>query len=892
MTAMRDRDAELREEIEAHVRMAAADRVARGQDPPGAAADARRELGNTSQIHEATRDVWGGRWIENAIQDVRYALRGFRRNPSFAVVAILSLTLGIGANTALFQVVNAVRLQSLPVADPSTLAEIRLVSMDGARGNFQTWHPSVTYPIWRAFAARQQAFSRVFAWGAATFSLSNGGETRTAKGLWVTGDFFPALGIQAAAGRLLTSEDDRPGCAARVVLSHGFWQREYAANPAVVGQSINLSARSALIVGVAPASFLGLDVGKTFDIAMAACADPLFSDDGKGRLASGTTWWLGIFGRLRPGWSIERATSHLAAISPELFSSTLPPTYPPVSVPAYLRFTLAAYPAGSGLSQLREAYTSPLWMLLGTAALVLLIACANLANLLLARATVRQREIAVRLGIGASRGRVIRQLLTESLLLAAIGGLCASLLAGLLSQAFVALLDGSGQATSLRLGFDWRVLAFTTGLALLTCLLFGLAPAMNATRISASSVMRATSRGATAGREAIGLRRALVVAQVALSVVLLFGSLLFARSLRNLVTMDPGFAAEGVITASVNFRRLNLPPDRRAQFRQELLERVRALPGVEAAAVTRIIPLSGDSSGNVVWPDGNQSRQFDASFNSIGGGFFATMRIPMVAGRDFSAADTPQSSPVAIVNESFAATIAQKGVPIIGSRFTREATPSGPEETFEVVGVVRNSTYADLREGVVPLAYFADTQDTGGGYLRLVIRAALPPATVTSALTRTLAEIDPQIGVTYGVLSTLIRGTVVRERLLATLSAAFGILAATLTLVGLYGLITYTVTRRTSEIGVRMALGAGRAAIARLILGDTVLLLSIGAVVGALLALAGGRAASTLLFGVRWHDPGLLVLALVALAGIALLASLAPARRATRIEPVSALRAE
>jgi predicted permease len=889
---MRDRDADLREEIEAHLKMAVADRIARGQDPHTAVADARRELGNTSQILEATRDVWRRRWLEQVVQDIRYACRVFRRNPSFALVAILSLTLGIGANTALFQVVNAVRLQSLPVADPSTLVEVRLADMDGARGNFQTWHPSVTYPIWQAIAGRQQAFSAVFAWGGDTFSLSTGGEIRTATGLWVTGDFFSALGIRAAAGRLLTRDDDQPGCAPRVVLSHAFWQREYGGNPAAVGQTIALSSHGAHIVGIAPASFLGLDVGKTFDVAVPVCADPVFSDDGKGRLASGTTWWLSVFGRLKPGWSVERATAHLAAISPELFRTSLPPTYPSVSVPRYLRFTLGAHAAGSGLSQLRQEYTSPLWMLLGTAALVLLIACANLANLLLARATARQREIAVRLGIGASRGRLVRQLLTESLLLAAIGGVSASLLAGALSRSFIALLGTQNNSIALAVGLDWRVLAFTTGLSLLTCVLFGLAPAMNATRVSASSVLRVAARGATSGREAVGLRRALVVAQVALSVVLLFGSLLFARSLRNLVTLDPGFKTDGIVTAGINFRRLGLPPERRSHLRRELLDRVRALPGVQSAATARIVPVSGDSSGNDVWPDGDQSRQFGASLNWVGNGFFTTMGMPLVAGRDFSDLDTPQSPPVAIVNETFASTIARQGVPIVGTRFTRETTPSGPEKTFEIVGVVRNSTYADLKEGAVPVAFLADGQDVAGGYVRLVIRSSLPPAATTAAITRAFADIDPHIAVGYGVLNTQIRDTVVRDRLLATLSAGFGILAATLTLAGLYGLITYTVTRRTGEIGVRMALGAGRVAIARLILRETLLLLSIGAVVGVLLALAGGRAAASLLFEVQPYDPALLLLALAALGAIALVASYAPARRATRIEPVSALRAE
>jgi len=408
----------------------------------------------------------------------------------------------------------------------------------------------------------------------------------------------------------------------------------------------------------------------------------------------------------------------------------------------------------------------------------------------------------------------------------------------------------------------------------------------------AGSVMRATARGATAGRDVVGLRRGLVIAQVALSVVLLFGSLLFAHSLRSLVQMDPGFRSDGIVTASVVYRRLALPEERRGPFRADLLERVRALPGVQSAAAARVLPVSGNSSGNSVWPEGEPAKGFDARFNWVSRGYFATLGTPMVAGRDFGDADTPQSQGVAIVNEAFASGLGRPGASIVGTRFTKEATPSSPPTTFEIVGVVRNAKYADLKEGVVPVAFLSDGQYGGWAYAHLLIRSSLPPAAVTAAVTRVLADVDPRIGVTYGVWSAAIGGTVVRERLLATLSGAFGLLAAILTLVGLYGLIAYTVTRRTNEIGVRMALGAGRAAIARLILRETGVLVGVGAAVGVVLALAGGRAAASLLFGVPPYDPPALLLALAGLGAIALIASYAPARRATRIEPVAALRAD
>ena len=693
---MRDRDAELREEIKAHLDMATADRVDRGEAPGDAAAAARRELGNLSQIQEATRDVWGRRWLEQAAQDVRYALRTFRRTPGFAVVAILSLALGIGANTALFEVVNAVRLRALPIADPARLVEVRILDTTGARGSFESWYPAVTQPIWRQIQLHRNAFTGLFAWGRGRFSLSEGGEAVTADGLWVSGEFFTTLGLTPAAGRLLSTEDDRPGCTPRAVLSHGMWRRVYGGDHSAIGRTITLDSKPVEIVGVAPAPFHGLEVGRQFDVALPLCAEPAFSSDGKGRVDAGTTWWLGVFGRLKPGWTIDRVSAELAAASPAAVRASLPSTYPSASVDRYLAFTLGAVPGGSGLSQLRENYASPLWLLLAIAGVVLVIACANLANLLLARASAREREIAIRLGMGASRGRVIRQLLTESLLLAAIGGVAATLLAGALSRAFVSLLDAAGTSTALTLDADWRVLAFTTALSLLTCLLFGLAPALNATRVSASSVMRATARGATAGRDAVGLRRGLVVAQVALSVVLLFGSLLFARSLRNLVTMDPGFRSDGVVSAGIDFRRLDLPPDRRAAFKRELLGRVRALPGIEGAATTRIVPVSGNAWGNTVWPEGNPSAAFGTRFNAVGPGFFATLGTPMLAGRDFADSDTQQSAGVAVVNEAFAARMALNGRTVVGSRFTREATPSSPSHSVEIIGVVKNAKYASL----------------------------------------------------------------------------------------------------------------------------------------------------------------------------------------------------
>ena len=889
---MKDRDAELRAEIQSHLEMAVADRVARGETPEAAAAGARRELGNLSQIQEATRDVWGDRWIEQAAQDVRYALRVFRRTPGFALVAILSLALGIGANTALFEVVNAVRLRALPVADPATLVDVHIVDRDGARGNFETWFPSITQPMWREIQMHRDGFAGLFAWGRGGFSLSEGGEARTAEGLWVSGEFFATLGLSPAAGRLLSPDDDRPGCAPRAVLGHGLWRRAYGGDPSAVGRTITLDSKPVEIVGVAPAPFHGLETGRDFDVALPLCAEPAFSSDGKGRLNAGTTWWLSVFGRLKPGWTVARASAQLAAASPAIFRASLPAAYPPVSVERYLNFKLAAHPGGAGLSQLREAYGSPLWLLLAIAGVVLVIACANLANLLLARASAREREIAVRLSLGASRGRVIRQLLTESLVLVAIGTGLAMLFARTMGRALVAALETSTNTITLPLGLDWRVLAFAAGLAIATCLLFGLAPALRGTRMAATAVMRAGARGATASRDSISLRRALVVVQIALSVALLFGALLFARTLHNAATVNPGFTAEGLLVAELNFSRVGTPADARASYRAEVIEHIRAVPGVQAAAFAAVIPISGDSSGNDVWPEGHPAARFNMLNNSIGPGYFAAMGIPLVAGRDFDDRDVPASAPVTVVDEMFAAKLGGGADAAIGRRFTREATPSGPEKTFEIVGVVRNSSYASLKEDPYPVVYFAATQGRASQRARVVVRSPLTSASACAAITAALASLDRRIEVRYAVMPTMIRDTLVQDRLLAALSAGFGGLAAVLTMVGLYGLIAYSVTRRTGEIGIRMALGATPRDIARLLLNETGVLLAIGAGCGIGLAVAGGRAASALLFRVAPSDPVMLAGAVGLLAVIAAAASYVPARRATRIEPVAALRAD
>jgi putative ABC transport system permease protein len=818
-------------------------------------------------------------------------VRMLLKNRSFTAVAILSLALGIGANTAIFQLIDAVRLRMLPVKAPQELAEVRLVDMKGARGGFARSYPTVTNPIWEQIRDQQQGFSGIFAWGTDTANLAPGGEERPARMLYVSGDFFNTLGVQPALGRVLTTTDDQRGCGMPgVVISHGFWQREYGQDTTVIGRKLTIADHSLEIVGVTPADFFGMEVGKSFDLALPICAVSLAR--GNDRLLSGTMWWLTVTGRLKPGWSIEQATTQMRAISPGLFERALPANYPPASVNDYLASRLIAVPAGSGVSQLREEYEQSLWLLLAIAGSVLLVACANLANLLLARASARERELAVRHALGASRLRIVRQLLVESLLLAMAGAVLGAALARGLSQFLVAFLSTGANPVFLDLTPDWRVLAFAIGLAVLTCLLFGLAPAIRATRMEPGIVMKTGGRGMTASRERFSLRQALVVAQVALSLVLVAGALLFSRSLGKLLTVETGFQREGVLAARVSFQRLQLTRDRMPVFKDELLEKVRAVPGVESAAVAHELPLR-DWGGASAWMDGQNATQAkDTSLSRIGPDYFKTLQIPLLAGRDFDSRDKVNTPNVAIVNEAFAREFLGGRDPV-GHRFWIAATPGEPDTPFEIVGLVGNTKYENLREEFVPIAYYASAQDEGSGAgIQVLIRSRLPQGETVAAIKHVLNEVSPSLSVRFDDFKPMIEATILRERLLATLSVFFGLLALLLACIGLYGILSYGVASRTNEIGIRMAIGARRRDVFWLILRESFLLVIGGVVVGLPIIFAVTRLASSLLFGLTPTDPVSLFLSALLMLVVALVAGYLPSRRATRVDPLVALRYE
>lgn len=832
-------------------------------------------------------------FMQTLWQDFRYGIRVLLNNPGFTVVAVLSLALGIGANTAIFQLLNAVRLKALPVKAPQELAEIRIEDMTGARGNFNSPYNAVTNPIWEHIRDHQHSFSGVAAWGNQQFNLAQGGEVRIAKGIWVSGDFFNVLGVPAAEGRVFTAADDTRGCGnPGVVLSHSFWQREYGGDASVLGKKITLAAHPLEIIGVTPQSFYGLEVGQTFDLALPVCAEALISGKNS-QMDAGTSWWLMVIGRLKPGVTFEQSSSDLRASSPGLFAATLSPNYPQVSVEKYKNFKLQAVAGGAGYSTLRENYERPLWLLLSIAALVLLIACANLANLLLARASAREREMAVRQAVGASRWRLIRQLLVESLLLAAVGTALGAVLAQSLSKFLVSFISTTSDQVFLDLAPDWRVLGFAAVVAALTCMLFGLVPALRATRIEPGAAMKATARGVTAGRERFSLRRALVVIQVALSLVLVAGALLFSRSLNKLINIDAGFRQEGVLVTSAGFGRLNIEPERRLEFKRQMLDRIRAIPGVEAAAETNLVPLSGGATGNNVWLEESSAPQpMNISYSLIGSNYFQTLRTPLIAGREFDDRDTANATKVAIINETFARKLVPGENPI-GRRFRIEATPYDPETAYEIVGVVKDTKYLDVREEFGPLAFLSIAQERNPRpAARILVRSNLSQSEITTAVKTVLAEVNPGITITFYGFKKMIEESLLRDRLMATLSGFFGLLALLLAAIGLYGILSYGVVTRTKEIGIRMALGAQRREVLSLILREAVVLVVIGVGVGIPIVFALTRFASTLLFELKPTDPISLTLAGVTLFIVAMAAGYIPARRATKVDPLIALRYE
>jgi putative ABC transport system permease protein len=825
--------------------------------------------------------------------DVRHSLRVLGKAPAFTAIAILSLALGIGANTAIFSIVYAVMLKTLSVEDPQQLVQFSI----GER------QASITNPIWEALRDRENVFDGVFAYGNARFDLASGGEKQQVTGLYVSGDYFKTLGVPAFAGRTLTREDDKRGGGAHglvAVVSHAFWTARYQQSAKAIGSSLRLDGQMFTIVGVTPPDFFGMTTGATFDVAV-----PLGTQDiirGKdSMLDRRTTWWLRVVGRLKPGDTLERAQAGLRTIQPQVRDATMPQNYTPGEREGYLAgassssaFTLI--PAATGLSSIRTRYRTALLTLTAAVALVLLIACANLANLLLARASARRKEFAVRLALGASRAQLVRQLLTESLMLAAAGAALGLLFAQWASRLIVSQMSSARAPIFLDLSIDRTVLAFTMTVAALTALIFGLAPAFRSTDLSANALLRGAGRSvSTAGWRGFGLEKLLVVVQIAFSLVLIFGAALFVRSFNALSTLDPGFDKREVLMIGVDARRANIPEERRTAELARLLDAMRAVPGVTSATSLVMPPIDNGS-----WTSRAFVRGYEAAsdqdrriyMNRVSPGFFATMGAHLIGGRDFNEHDTMGAPLVAIVNQAFARKF-MGGANPIGQTFEIPGDTSDQRRTMHIVGLMQDMKYLDLRDAMPETVFVASGQEPKpGNYPNFAVRAAggADVTALTRGITAAARGIHPDLMLEFRVFDTMIKESLTQERLIAMLSSFFGALALLVAGIGLYGVMSLAVARRRQEIGIRMALGAHPSWVIAMVLRDVAIVTIAGLAVGTISGVLSGRLVTTLLFGLEPTDVATWMGAIAALAGAAALAGYLPARRAARIDPMTALR--
>ncbi|MEO6223119.1 MAG: ABC transporter permease [Vicinamibacterales bacterium] len=884
-------DAERRRELESYLDVETDDNIARGMSQAEARAAALRKLGNRTLLLEEVYTMNTVGWLDTTWRDIRYGGRVLLRQPAFAVVAITSLALGVGANTAIFQLIDTVRLRTLPVERPAELARVTIdAGENGRTGRFTSRYSHLTYPLYERIRDDQHSFASLAAWGPVVLDLATAGESRPAQGIWVSGNFFSTLGVTPALGRLIGPDDDRRDCPSpAAVISYPFWQREYAGRSDVVGRTIRLDGHPFQVAGVTPATFFGVEVGRQFDVALPICTERQIRGRAVTAIASNDWWWLAGFGRLKPGVTIERASAELQAISSGIFVATVPAGYTADDAESYRKFVVKALPVHTGFSSLRGDYGTPLVLLLALAGLVLMIACGNLANLMLARASAREHEMAVRLAIGASRWALVRQLMSESLIVAAIGSALGAWLAHGLSGLLVSFLSTPQNPLMLDLAVNLRVLGFTAGLAIVTCLLFGLVPAIRATRTAPVAAMRASGRGLTDGRGRFTVRRGLVIGQLAISLVLLVGALLFVRTFQNLATVNVGFTTAGVMSVDFDFRRANVAPEAQVEFQRLLMEQVRALPGIIGATPVSIVPISGTGWNQSVVIDG-KTQTGHPNVNQVGGEYFTLLDIPLTSGRTFNEHDTPASPRAAVVTRTFVDRYLQGGDPI-GRVFSFETGPGEPSPPMHVVGVVADTKYSDVRTDTAPLIFLAYSQDPSpGASLTTLVRVARPGTSITREAVALANRIHSNMLVSVGDIERQMSEALGRERLMAMLSGFFGGLALLLAAIGLYGVMSYMVQQRRQEIGIRMALGAGRARVLRMVLGESAVLVTIGVVAGAGLAIFASRYAKSLLFGLTPNDPVTILAAVIGLGVIGCAASFIPAWRAARVEPTTALR--
>ncbi len=821
--------------------------------------------------------------FDDALQDVRYALRALRTSPGFSAIAILSLALGIGANTAIFSLIDAVILKKLPVSRPEQLVELVMKTDNGS---------TFTNPIWEQVRDRQDVFSGAFAYSPIRLNLAAGGEVRNASASWVSGDFFSTLGVHAILGRTFTAADDKRGCAPIGVLSYDFWQREYGGAADVFDRRLTLSSHPVRIVGVAPPGFNGMQVGETVEIYLPLCAEGTLVHENSA-LDKRANWWLWVFARLEPGIGEQKALARMNTLAPQIFAATMPSGYPAEAQKTHLNRRFDLLPGSTGYSSIRSDYRAALYMLMAAVGVVLLIACANVANLLISRASARRKEIAIRMAIGAGRARLIRQLLTESLLLSSLGAVLGVVFAEWASRMLVRFLNTSNSTVVLDLSIDVRVLAFTMGVAVATGILFGLAPAWQGVHVDPHSAMKANARGVVESQARFGLGKMLVTAQVALSLVLLVCAGLMLKTFAKLATVDTGFDKNQVLLIRVDPRYASVPLERRLALYQELQQRLGAIPGVRSASFADITPVSGSSSYQVVHVEGyapKSQQDMVVWINSISPGFFATMETPFIAGRDFNQHDTLHAPLVAVINESMARKFFGNPLSAVGRTFRNGSNQAGGP--IQIIGVVKDTKYASLRAEGEAIAYYPLSQLPPMRWANFELRANGPATSLIPSVKAVVGEVNHDITLQFRTLALQVDESLGRERLLATLSGFFGALALALAVIGLYGVMSYNVARRRNEIGIRMALGAEQGRVLRMVLGEVAVLIVVGLAIGLAVALFSTRLLASFLYRLAPNDPTTLVTACAVLAASAIVAGLLPARRAARLAPMTALREE